>query len=99
MTIEPTAPHIEATRGRQAEEALANPLIAEALQAWEQEITEQWKTSPLRDAEGRETLRLMLEAAKAFKSHLLTTMETGKLQDIKLQRQRTVAEKVRAMLP
>ena len=66
-------------RAAQAQEALDNPLIAEVLSAWETEITEAWKSSPLRDAEGRERLRLMLEAAQAFKAHLSKTISTGKL--------------------
>lgn len=66
-------------RAAHAEEALNNPLITEALQAWESEITEAWKTSPLRDTEGRERLRLMLRAAQHFQAHLQTTMETGQL--------------------
>ena len=66
-------------RAAQAKDALENPLIAEALDAWDKEITEAWKNSPLRDAEGREKLRLMLEASKTFKAHLTKTMETGKL--------------------
>lgn len=66
-------------RAAKAQEALENPLIAEALTAWELEITEAWKTSPLRDAEGREKLRLLLEAAQAFRLHLTNVMETGKL--------------------
>ena len=66
-------------RAAHAEEALNNPLITEALQAWESEITQAWQDSPLRDVEGRERLRLMLQAAKQFRAHLQTTMETGKL--------------------
>ena len=66
-------------RGAKAQEALENPLIAEALTAWEQEITEAWKTSPLRDVEGREKMRLMLEAAAVFRRHLTATMETAQI--------------------
>jgi len=66
-------------RAARAQEALDNDLIKEALSAWETEITEAWKNSPLRDAEGREKLRLMLEAAKNFRLHLSKTMETGQI--------------------
>lgn len=71
------AQHI--ARAAKAQEALENPLIAEALDAWDKEITEAWKNSPLRDAEGREKLRLMLEASKTFKAHLTKVMETGQI--------------------
>ncbi len=77
--IQPTPAHVEIQRGASAQAALDNPLIAEALSAWETEITRTWSQSPLRDVEGRERLRLMLEASKAFKSYLLQTMDTGRL--------------------
>lgn len=66
-------------RAARAQELLDNPLLSEALDAWDKEITDAWKNSPLRDAEGREKLRLMLEASKTFKSHLLKTVETGQV--------------------
>lgn len=66
-------------RASNAQAALDNPLVAEALAAWEQEITDAWKRSPLRDAEGREKLRLMLEAAQHFQRHLQATMEQGRI--------------------
>ena len=94
----PTPAHAELERAARAQEALDNPLIAEALAAWEQEITESWKTSPLRDAEGRERLRLMLEASIAFKAHLLRTMETGQLQRLQMQQHRTWAERAKAVV-
>jgi hypothetical protein len=95
--IEPTPAHVELERGSHAAAALENPLIAEALAAWETEITESWKTSPLRDVEGREKMRLMLEAAQVFRRHLLRTMETGQLQRVQMQQQRTWLERVKSV--
>lgn len=69
----------ELHRAAKAQEALENPLIAEALTAWETEITEAWKQSPLRDVEGRERLRLMLQAAQEFQKHLNAVMQSGQL--------------------
>lgn len=77
--IQPTPAHVEMQRGASAQAALDNPLIAEALAAWELEITRTWSQSPLRDVEGRERLRLMLEASKSFRAYLLQTMDTGRL--------------------
>lgn len=84
-------------RAAQAQEALENPLIAEALAAWDNEITEAWKQSPLRDVEGRERLRLMLEAAQAFQKHLEAVMTTGQLIRAKT-RSPSLWEKARANL-
>ena len=85
--IEPTPAHVELERAGHARAAIDNPLIAEALAAWELEITEAWKQSPLRDVDAREKLRLMLEAAKHFQAHLQRTLETGQLQRLQMERQ------------
>jgi hypothetical protein len=80
MSTEPTRDEREQLqRAAHAADALANPLITEALQAWQNEITQAWQDSPLRDVEGRERLRLMLQAARQFQAHLQTTLETGQL--------------------
>lgn len=75
-------PEQEIVRANHAQDALNNPLISEALSHYEKELTEAWKTSPLRDVEGRERLRLMLAAHQAFASYLQTTIETGKLAKV-----------------
>lgn len=85
--IEPTPAHVELERASHAQAALDNPLIAEALAAWEQEIVDTWKASPLRDAEGREKLRLMLDACQKFKEHMNRTIETGQLQRLQMQQE------------
>lgn len=69
----------EMQRGAWANELQANPLLQEALDTYESEIVEAWKTSPVRDVEGRERLRLMLDAQKRFRAFLETTAQTGKL--------------------
>jgi len=94
-----TPAQTELSRASHAQAAIENPLIGEALAAWESEITEQWKTSPLRDVEGREKLRLMLAASKAFQSYLQTTMETGQVAREQIQREQTLAQRVRGAMP
>lgn len=93
---EPTPAHIELELASHAQAALENPLIAEALSAWELEITQAWQNSPLRDTAGREHLRLMLEASRHFQAHINRTLETGKLQQVQMARKQTVLERVRA---
>lgn len=93
----PTPAHVELERASHARAALENPLIAEALAAWELEIVESWKTSPLRDAEGREKLRLMLEAAQSFRLHLTRTVETGQLRRIQAERESLAQRALKAM--
>lgn len=95
--IEPTPAKVEMERGHRAREILENPLFAEAIAAWESEITQAWKTSPLRDAEGRENLRRMLEAAQQFQSFLTRTMETGNLAMEQVRRESTAQKAGRAV--
>lgn len=92
---EPVPARVELERAARAREALENPLIAEALSAWELEITEAWKTSPLRDAEGRERLRQLLEASKTFKRHLTSIMETGELRKVEMLRKQSLMDRLR----
>jgi hypothetical protein len=82
-------------RANRAKEVLDNPLLIEALAHYEQEITSQWKASPLRDVEGRERLRLMLAAHEHFQSYLTSTMEAGKLARV---RQPTIPERVMSLV-
>lgn len=89
-----TPERTELARAADAEAAKTNPLITEALAAWETEITEAWKASPLRDVDGRERLRLMLEAARTFSSYLQSTIDTGMLQRVQIAQQKTLLQKV-----
>jgi hypothetical protein len=82
------------SRAAQAAELLENPLIIEALAAFEKEITESWKKSPARDQEGREKLFWMLQAQEKFKAHLQTMVNTGKL----LSLQPTPTERLRRVV-
>lgn len=76
----------EVSRGAQAAELLDNPLLAEALAAFELEIIEQWKNSPARDQDGRERLWNMLQANRKFQQVLTTHIETGKLASVRPNR-------------
>lgn len=70
-------------RAAQAAELLENPLLVEALAAFDKEVIEAWKTSPARDQEGREKLFLMLQARQKFEAHLQSLVNTGKLLSLK----------------
>lgn len=72
-------PEQENQRGQQAERLLADPLLVEAFETIEQEITQQWITSPARDADGREKLWMMQQMLYRVKGHLDSVVESGKL--------------------
>lgn len=82
----------EMQRGADAQALLENALLIEALDAYETEIVNQWKTSPLRDADGREKLRLMLDASTKFRAYLQTTVNTGKLATASLREPKGVLQ-------
>lgn len=91
-------PEQEMERGRRAEEILNDPLVAAFFEDAEREIWNAWKSSPLRDAEGREKLRLMQEWLSKFRETLASHLTTGKMAAIKLQEQETLAQRMRAAL-
>lgn len=72
----------EISRGAQAAELLGNPLLAEALSAFDLELIDEWKKSPARDQDGRERLWMLYQANQKFKQTLTTHIETGKLASL-----------------
>lgn len=82
-------------RGGRAKEILDNPIFNEAFELLEKEITEQWQQSPARDSEGREKLFLMIGLTRKLKEIIVSTLETGKLADLELTRQRTLMERAK----
>lgn len=88
----------EIDRGRRAQELLENPLIAEFFDQAEREIWQQFKTSPLRDAEGREKLRLMQEWLTKFRMLLETHVTTGKLAMQANEERNTLMDRVRSAI-
>ncbi|WP_423016881.1 hypothetical protein [Undibacterium sp. Di27W] len=68
-----------------AREVLENEAYQQAFADIENEVTEKWKNSPARDAEGREKLWMYLAMLKKLKSQLDTTLETGKLAQLEVE--------------
>lgn len=91
--------HEEIERGRRAAELLASPLLAEALDAIESEIVQQWEQCPARDADGKEALWQLMKTSKKFRGLLSGYINTGKLAVDNLRRfedKRGWLEKLRA---
>jgi hypothetical protein len=68
-----------AARGSRAREVLENEEFQSAFSAIEQELTQAWITSPVRDADGREKLYQHLVALRKIKAVLEKTLDSGKL--------------------
>jgi len=84
-------------RADSADAILQHPLIAEALDHYEQELTQTWRNSKPRDAQGREELHRMLLAAAHFRAYLQATLDNGKVVQARL-RQQTLLEKAQERL-
>jgi len=80
-------PEEESRRGDEAARLLQHPLLIEAFELIEQEYTEQWKNSPARDEDGRQSIWLALKNLHKVKGHLEYTMETGKVAKASLLQQ------------
>ncbi len=92
-----------AIRRAEAARALLDPdgLLMEALAAIRAEITEAWRTSPVRDAEGREHLYALACATDQIESMLRSYVEDGTVARHMLaerERDRAVSGAVAGML-
>lgn len=84
--------------GNRAQEVLENEVFQQVFADIEQEYTEAWKTSPARDAEGREKLWMYLRLLQKLKEQIVTTFETGKLAKLDLEHRQTLADRAKAGL-
>lgn len=84
--------------GDRAREVIENEAFIAAFDATEKEVIEQWMNSPARDQAGRESLWQYLSMLRKVKANLQTTLETGKLAQLELRHQRTMADKARGWL-
>jgi hypothetical protein len=75
------------SRGTRAKEVLENEEFQRAFESIEEELTQAWKTSPQRDADGREKLFLALTMLQKIKLALTQTVDTGKLALLELRHQ------------
>ena len=83
--------------GSRAKEVLENEAFIDAFEAIEKEVIEQWTNSPARDQDGREKLWSYLHLLKKVRTHLTSTLETGKLAQIELQHQQSLRDRARQM--
>ena len=81
--------------GDRAREVLDNEAYQQAFADLKTEIADQWKNSPARDAEGREKLYLMLGLLNKIEGLLQQTLDTGKLAQLELEHQRSLAQKLK----
>jgi hypothetical protein len=84
--------------GGRARDVLDNPAYTEAYQAIEQELINEWISSPARDAQGRDNLWTYRQMLRRVQSQLAQTMESGQLARVDLQHKRSLMDRARESL-
>lgn len=84
--------------GSRAREVLDNEQFTGAFDAIQQELIDAWKQSPQRDEEGRERIHQYLTLLTKVRTHLVSTMETGKLAQLEVRHKQTMLDRARAFL-
>lgn len=82
----------------QAKLVLENEAFQQVFEDIKQELTEQWKTSPARDQDGREKLWLMLKLLDKLHLCLQSSLDSGKLAAKELEYQESMAKKAKGWL-
>lgn len=76
----------ESERGKRAKRILEDELWLDAWATLENALVSGWKTSPARDAEGREALWMALQMAGRVRASLESHMRTGQMAEMQLER-------------
>lgn len=82
----------EILEGQHAAQLLADPLLVSAFVEIEQEYTDAWLQSPVRDYEGREELYRLLKSLHAVRARIAQKVDNGKVA------QATLAQRLGQML-
>lgn len=85
-------PEHELSRGRDAQQLLSHPLLAEAFQTIEDEVKHAWEGSPANDLQGRERLWMMLKLLSRVRQHLDSVVNSGKMAE------RTIADRAKSAI-
>lgn len=81
--------------GNRAKEILDNEVFIQVFADIEQELFDAWKQSPARDQEGRERIHQYQSMLQKVKTHLVSTMETGKLAQLDIQHSQSLLERTK----
>ncbi|MES2323272.1 MAG: hypothetical protein V4633_13490 [Pseudomonadota bacterium] len=79
----------------QARLVLENEAFAAAFADMKAEITQQWESSPVRDAEGREELFKLLKLANKLELILRSSMDDGKLAKHEINQKQNWADRAK----
>jgi hypothetical protein len=77
----------EIKRGREAEQLMNNPMFKEAVESVKAGIIDAMEASGITDEKGHNKLVIALQTLEQIKKHIKTTMETGKMAQIQVERE------------
>lgn len=83
--------------GNRAKEVLENEAFISVFTDTEQDLITAWKNSPVRDLEGREKIFLTLQMLNKLKQALTTSLETGKLAQLEIERQKSLIDRAKTI--
>lgn len=81
--------------GNRAKEVLENEQFTAAFEAIEKELIEAWTASPQRDVDGRERIHQYLSLLKKVRTHLISTLESGKLAELEVRHKQSLYDKAK----
>lgn len=85
----------ETERGAKARSIIESPLYQEAVNLIEERTLEAWKSSPVRDTEGQQMLRLRWQVIQEIKGHFSDVLQTGKMAEEQLVAEASLFERMR----
>lgn len=91
-------PEQEIFLANRAKEVLENEAYLHAFESIHLEIFEQWKSSPARDQDGRESLWLMQSLLSKLQLTLQSTMQGGNLASADLRHKQTLLQRAKDLL-
>lgn len=78
----------ELRRGELARQLLNNELYSESFDTVRKALVDKWIASSVNDREGHHELKLMLKLLDNLEHHIKTALDTGKLAEIQLDKDR-----------
>lgn len=85
----------EADRGARAQRLLEDPLFRESFAEVERQMTEALINAPVRDAEGVQHLKLMIQCLRRVRTHITKMAQTGRMAEKQLSRWESAKSKLK----
>ncbi len=91
-------PEEAARRANEAERLMADPMLKDALDLMEREVSDAWLACPVRDVEGREAAWRLAVTTRKFRDLLRGTIEAGKLARKQIEERKSFVDRTKAAI-